>query len=295
MKSNAAARNILSSLAVLLWASSFVFTRLAVTYFSPLSVAPLRFCFASLALIPYVLIKRVKPPKLRDLGWFVASGISGFSLYMVLFNIGTATVTAAVSSLIISLGPVLAAVMAMFVFKERMGGFKWFAFFVAFAGVAVICVGEGGFVVEFGIVWLLIGAFCIAIYTLITKALLRRGYEPLRVTSYSIFIGTFFLFPYLPDAMPELTAAPLGQILSIAYLGVFPAAAAYVIWTYALSKSERVGDVTNFMFITPVLTFFMGYLGLGETLPATALLGGALVMAGVIMMNLAKPPAGKVK
>ena len=295
MKSQTAARNVLAILTIMLWASAYVFTRAAVAYFAPLSVASLRFCFASLALIPYVLIKRIRPPKPRDFGWFIASGLSGFTLYMIFFNIGSATVTATVSSLIIGLAPIISAMLAIFAFKERMGRVKWIAFIIAFAGVAVICVGEGDFAVNAGIIWLLLGAFASAIYFLITKALLKRGCAPFQVTAYSIFIGTLFLLPFVPNAVPELIAASLGQILSIAYLGVFPAAIAYILWTFALSKAERIGDVTNYMFVTPVLTFFMGYWGLGEMPPATAFLGGALVMAGVIMTNLAKPPAEKGK
>ncbi len=295
MKNQAVARNVLASVTIVLWASAYVFTRAAVAYFAPLSVASLRFCFASLALIPYVIIKRVKPPKLRDLGWFAGSGLSGFTLYMIFFNIGSQAVTATVSSLIIALAPVISAVLAIFAFKERMGRTKWIAFIAAFAGVAVICLGEGEFIINAGIIWLLLGALVSAVYFLITKALLKRGYAPLQVTAYSIFIGTFFLLPFVPSAIPELVAAPLGRILSLVYLGIFPAAIAYILWTYALSKSERIGDVTNYMFVTPVLTFFMGYWGLGEMPPVTAFLGGALVMAGVIMTTLAKPPAEKIK
>ncbi len=283
MKSKAAACSAFAMLTIALWASAYVFTRVAVGYFSPFSLSSLRYIFASLALIPYVIIKRVKPPRPRELGWFIVSGLTGFTLYMIFFNIGSVTVTASVSSLVISVAPVLAAAMAFFALKERMGRVKWFAFILAFAGVAVICLGDG-FALDIGV---LLGALSMSIYTLITKALLKRGYAPLQVTAYSIFIGTFFLLPFLPAAISEFVAAPIGQILSVVYLGVFPASMAYISWTYALSKAEAVSDVTNFMFITPVLTFFMGYWGLGELLPVTAFIGGALVMAGVIMTNLA--------
>ncbi len=285
MKHQAFARNTLAIVCIILWASAYVFTRVAIQHFSPASISSLRYLFASLVLLPYIITKRIKLPEMRDLGWFIGSGLTGFTLYVIFFNIGSVTVEASVSSLIVSVSPVISAILAKLFYKERMGWIKWLAFIAAFVGVTLICIGEDGLTINSGIVWILFCPIFTALYIIIIQVLLKRGYEPFQVTAYSIFCGTIFLLPLLPGAMPELIIAPIEQLLPIIYLGVFPTCIAYIGWSYAMSKADKIADVTNYLFVTPVLTFFMGYIGLGETPSAIAFLGGALVMAGVITTN----------
>lgn len=292
--SNRFIRNALALTTIFFWALAFIFSRIAVRYFSPLSVAALRYVTASLVLLAYVLFKRMKPPKIKDLGWFIAAGASGFGLYMIFFNLGIQTVTASVSSLLVNTSPLITSLLALLVFKEKMGIVKWAALIIAFAGVAVICLGQDGFKLETGVIWLLICGVLVSVYNIIQRILIKR-YSPLEATAYSIFTGTIMLLPFLPGAIPELMSAPADEVFAIAFLGVFSTSVAYLCWTYAISRAEKMSDITNFMFLVPFLTFFMGYLGINELPPPSAYIGGALVMAGVLAANLIKAKPAKLE
>ncbi len=63
---------------------------------------------------------KIKPPAAKDMPWFVISGATGFLLHMVFFNIGTGYVTAATSSVVIAMVPVITALVAYFIYKESL-------------------------------------------------------------------------------------------------------------------------------------------------------------------------------
>ena len=75
--------------------------------------------------------------------------------------------------------------------------------------------------------------------------------------------------------------ARLGSALAwTVYLGIVPTAIGFIAWAYALSRTTagRMGSTTYL--VTPI-AIALGWLLLGETPPALALLGGVLCLAGV--------------
>ena len=69
------------------------------------------------------------------------------------------------------------------------------------------------------------------------------------------------------------------------YLGAFPSAAAYFFWGEAMSYAERISEVTNFNFVTPLLSAVMGFLLLKEVPNAGTFIGGAAIIASIIVFN----------
>jgi drug/metabolite transporter (DMT)-like permease len=78
--------------------------------------------------------------------------------------------------------------------------------------------------------------------------------------------------------------ASLNATLAAVYLGIFPAATVYVLWAYALSK-VNVSRVTSSLNLQPVLSLAIALLLLGEMPTMVALAGGAITIAGVIVLN----------
>jgi drug/metabolite transporter (DMT)-like permease len=70
----------------------------------------------------------------------------------------------------------------------------------------------------------------------------------------------------------------------VIYLGIFPGALGYVCWAYVLSRlpAARAGV---FLYLVPAFALLIAWLWLGEQPAAQALLGGALVVAGVVVVN----------
>jgi len=79
-------------------------------------------------------------------------------------------------------------------------------------------------------------------------------------------------------------SAPLEATLAIVYLGVFPAALAYVTWTYALSRAPA-SIAASFLYLSPVLATLIAWAWLREVPIPLSLAGGGLSLCGVILVN----------
>ncbi|MBR5590256.1 MAG: EamA family transporter, partial [Anaerotignum sp.] len=76
------------------------------------------------------------------------------------------------------------------------------------------------------------------------------------------------------------------HIIALLYLGAFPSATAYFLWGKAMSFAERTSEVTNFMFVTPLLSTIMGFIILREVPNAGTFIGGAIIIISIIVFNL---------
>ena len=101
-----------ATITIVFWSLAYVFTRLALQVFSSFSLGFLRYLIASCTLIVIALATKMKPLRLLDLPWFFLSGAIGFFLYMICFNQGQATVTAATGSVVIATVPVITALQS---------------------------------------------------------------------------------------------------------------------------------------------------------------------------------------
>lgn len=267
---------------ILFWSLAYVFTRLALRYFSAFSLGFLRYLAAACALIVVAVFTGMKPPKVADIKWFALSGAAGFFLYIITFNLGCTTVTASTSSIIIATVPVITAVLARILYKERLNYLQWAATALEFVGVAVLTVLNGGFSVNLGLVWLLCAAVLLSIYNLVQRTL-TKSYTALQTSAFSIFCGTILLTVFSPLSFGEVTKAPPIQILYILILGIFSSAIAYCAWAKAFAKAKQTSSVSNYMFITPLLTTILGYLIAGEKPERSVLLGGFIILLGLFL------------
>ena len=269
---------------ILFWSLAYVLTRLVLRDYSALSLGFLRYLFASLAMLALMRAAHGKRPRRADVKWFLLSGAVGFFLYMIAFNKGCETVTAATSSVVIAVVPVLTALMARIVHGERLRAHQWAAIAVEFSGVLILTLMDGAFSVNRGLIWLILAALALSVYNLLQRRL-TRTYSGLEASAYSIFAGTILLAAFLPKSVGEVRGAPPVDLLYIAILGVFSSAVAYAAWAQAFKKAEKASSVSNYMFVTPFLTSLMGYAFLGERLDAPTMLGGGVILAGVVLFN----------
>ena len=274
--------HIYASITILFWSLPYMLTKLALPYFSPFTLAFLRYAVASLVLIPFALIAKVKLPKLKDIPWFFAAGGAGFFVYMIVFNTGTGLVTAATGSIVLTCVPVITAVLARVFYKEKLRAYQWAAVGVEFAGIVVLLLIGDSFSINVGVLWLTLGSFLLSSYNLLQRKL-SRTYTPLQTSIYSIFAGTLLLCVFSPAAIRQLMAAPAITYVYIGIMGVLSSAVAYVTWTIALAKAEKTSYVSNYMFIIPFLTTIWGVV-LGHEVPGwSTILGGVIILSGVLL------------
>lgn len=269
---------------IFFWSIAYIFTQLGLESFSAFSLGFLRYLFASAALIVVAVVMKLKPPKLRDLPLFIAAGATGFFLYMITFNHGAGLVTAATGSVVMATVPLITALFARFVYREKLTALQWTAIVLEFVGVTVLTLMNSTFSVNRGLYWLMAAALVLAAYNLLQRKLTKK-YNALQASTYSIFCGTILLAVFAPGAVKELAKAPLSQYFNLAVLGIGCGAIAYVTWAKAFAKAKQTSHVSNYMFLTSFLTALIAFVVSGEVPDRATVIGGGIILFGVMIFN----------
>jgi len=66
---------------------------------------------------------------------------------------------------------------------------------------------------------------------------------------------------------------------------VFSSAIAYVAWSKAFEKTRDTASVSNYMFLTPLVSSLLGFLIAGERPDTATLIGGAVILSGLALFN----------
>ena len=111
---------------IFLWASAFVAAKLGLSDAGPFSMLAIRFVIVSFIFATIVFLFRAKWPKKNEILYIGLVGIllHGFYLGGVFFSITKGT-SAGISSLIVSLHPVLTCILATLIIKEDIKVDKW--------------------------------------------------------------------------------------------------------------------------------------------------------------------------
>ena len=269
---------------ILCWSVGNTFTKIVVAYLDPFSLAALRYAVALATLIVLAFIIKIKLPRKKDIPWFILAGGVGFFSFTLAFNKGCETVTASTASLILAAVPVMTALLANLVYKERLKPVQWAAIAVEFCGVAIMTLMNGLEGVKPGMLWVLIAAISLSTYNLIVRHLTKR-YTSLQTSAFSIFAGAVLLMVFLPQAVKEVPQMPLKPLLYIVFMGVFASALAYAAWAKAFSKAPKTSQVSNYMFLTPFVTGILEFFLTGAVPDLAALLGGMVIFAGLFLFT----------
>jgi drug/metabolite transporter (DMT)-like permease len=277
---------------VVLWASAFPAIKIGLEGYGPAHLTLLRHAVASLAVVPFLLaFRRRMWPDRRDVPAFLGLGVVGMTVYHLALNFGEVHVSAGATSLIIATAPVLTALVAWGLTGDRLAPLGWAGSLVAFAGVALIVLGDGAVGrIHPAAGLILVSALATAFFAVLQRPLLAR-YRPLEVAAFVTWGGTLPLLAFAPGVATAVLDAPATSTWAVVHLGVVPSAIAYTLFAIALSRAPAP-IVTSFLYLVPVVALLLSWWWLGEVPSSLTVVGGAVAVAGLVLVQRSKrrPP-----
>jgi drug/metabolite transporter (DMT)-like permease len=278
--------------AVIVWGASFIATKVALRDMSPVTVVWLRFLMGLIILGTAVAARRQFAwPTSQEMGYFALLGFLGIAFHQWLQSNGLETSEAGTTAWIVSTTPVFMALLGWFLLKERPGWTKGLGILLAFGGVlVVVSKGDPGAISvgRFGAPGdklILVSAVNWAVFSVLS----RRGLKSYPASLMMLYVMAFgwaftsLLFLATKGFM-EISRLTLNGWLGIAFLGIFCSGLAYIAWYDAL-KVLTTAQTGVFLYIEPLVAVVVAFLVLGEAFTPASLVGGAIILIGVWLVN----------
>ena len=267
------------------WGFSPTGIRIGLLGYDPGHLALLRFLIASLFMALIATSMKISLPRLRDIPLLGVLGFFAVSLHHIALNFGQAGVSAGASSVLVQSTPLFTALLAHFVFREKVSGWRWGCVLLGMIGAAIVVTGDRGLGhMDARGLLVLLAAFSWSIYFSLQKRHSHR-YDGLTMVCYTVWSGTVFLLIYLPGLLGEVLNAPLRVNVAVGVLGVFPSALAYLAWAYVLNHMD-VSRASMSLYLTPPMAIAIASVMLGELPSPMVIVGAVVVLASVLALNL---------
>jgi drug/metabolite transporter (DMT)-like permease len=271
-----------------MWGSSYLFIKLAVDDFGTFTLVALRLVVGAALLWTVVLLaKQTLPRERRMYGHLLVMAIINITIPFLLITWAEQSVDSSLAAILTAPVPLFAIVLsAIFLTDEPLRVNGLVGLMVGFVGVIIVVspglTGAGSSLTgEIALLGAAVSYACGAVYSRRNV----RGLAPMvpavfQVTFAVIITGTIaLLFEHPWTATPDAEA-----IFSILWLGILGSGLAYL-FVFRLFANWGATRTTLVAYLLPVVGIVLGYLVLQEPIDGRLIVGTALVIAGVGLVN----------
>ncbi len=281
------------SIAVTAWGASFIATKVALRDVSPITVVWLRFAMGVAVLGVAVLARRQLAWRLppSELGYLALLGFLGVTFHQWLQSNGLVTSLATTTAWIVATTPIFMALLGRLILGERLGGLRLAGIALGTIGVLLVVTrGDlrslaAGRIGTPGDVLILLSAPNWAVFSILSRRGLQR-HPAARMLFYVMVLGWLFTTVLLlaGPGLSEVGRLSLPGWLAVGFLGVFCSGLAYIFWYDALERLPAA-QVGVFLYLEPLVTVAVAAVVLAEPLLWASLLGGAVILLGVWLVQ----------
>ncbi len=271
-----------------LWGGNMVAMKVGLQGVPPLSAAGFRFLLASLTVLVFALLRRVRL-RVHQGAWphFFALGAL-FVVQHSVFFLGLNLTSASRSSVFLFTQPVYTVLLAHLLLPgERLTTARAGGVLLSLAGLLVVF-GErlsgGTWTTLLGDGLVTISAVAWALQSVYMKHLVARV-DPFVLTLYQM--GIAFPWFFIANQLFESRLVYFVDtwiVLAFLYQGTIIAGLTFVAWT-ALMRRHQIGQLSAFIFLTPIFGVFLSWLLLGDPVTPPLVAGLILVTAGITVVN----------
>ena len=268
-----------------IWGLAFVAIKQADTELSPVNLALLRWLVASVPfLVLFPVIGRPKTKfERRDVPRLLVVALANVAGYHISLNSAETTLSAGLSALLISFGPIFIVILSYLLLNERAGRKVVLGLVLAISGTAILSTGSisvSDLTSYTGVIEALITALCYALFAVLGKPLVHK-YGSASTTIMAGLIGTSMMLPLLSESLiTQASAMSFYGWASVLYLSLLSTVFGYLLF-YSLVSRGAVSKLSIQLYLVPVVSVIGGALLLGEAVTASVMLGGGLMLAAV--------------
>jgi len=290
-----------------LWAATAVFATTAIfirhlteRYGIPAGVLSFwRAVFLCGSLAPLLALSRplLLVPRRRDLAFLAAQG-SVIAIFNLLWTTSVARCGAALATVLVYSSCAFTALLGFFFLGERLSRLGLLAVGLCLAGSALVSGVTGGPLRAdaAGVATGLLSGLAYAVYSVLGRAAARRGQNPwttlLHAFAVSALLQILVLWagPFLVPAAPGpedlfwLGRSAHGWLVLLC-LSAGPTLLGFGLLNVSL-RFVKSGEASLVLSLEPALTALIAYALLGERMTATELAGSAVILSGIVVLNL---------
>ena len=279
-------------LAMIFWSFSFIWTRVAILSFQPMTLITLRLIIASaLLFIVSKASRKFQPIRKKDLKLFLLLAFFEPFVYYVGETFGLTMVESTLAAVVISTIPLFAPVLAFVVLKERIGWASVLGIVVSLIGVFfVIYEPSGGFHANpWGVALLFLAVFAAICYATVLRKI-PIHYSTVNVIFYQSLLGLLFFIPtFVLTDYPTIQNLKVTNesLVALIMLSVFASVVAFVLFAWAV-RQVGVTRTNVFVNLIPVFTAILSWLILNESITLVKWCGIAVVVLGLFVSQWGK-------
>lgn len=266
---------------------------ISLEHIPPFILGSWRFIIAGLIMILWTFItggwKAIIPTSegnfKKGLALVASIGLLQTTGTMGLLNLSMAAgLSSSMSSIILFTNPLWLAFLAHFLLKDKLNFWKIFSLILGISGV-VICLGLDKSAFSIGALFALVGSFCWATNTIVTKKVpFDKG--PWIFTGWQMLIGGMFMliFSILMHESYDIKNLSLWGWIWFVWLVIPASVGSFGLWFSSL-RQRGATIASSFLFLVPLFATIFSIIGLHDKFTLQLIIGGLLVVIALVLVN----------
>ena len=277
---------------MLFWGMSFVWTKIVLNYYEPITTIFLRLVLSTVILFSgLMLFNRIEKIRKEDYKLFLVSAFFNPFLYFLGENFGIKYATATISAVIIATIPLFVPMVAYFALSEKLKKINIIGIIISFIGITVMMVNKDLSLnaSPFGISCLFLAVGSAVIYSIMLKILAGK-YSAFTIVATQNLIGVILFLPIFLvfDYQSFILVKPNAELISsLVLLSFFASSLAFVFFTIG-TREIGVSKTAVFSNIIPVFTAIFSYFILSEYFNMNKIVGMVIVLFGVFFTQVGR-------
>jgi drug/metabolite transporter (DMT)-like permease len=288
---------LLLALASLMWSAQGTAVKVLDRNLGPIAITFLPFYITTVLFIPLLLkMRREHPeaphPTARDWGQFIVAGVAGQVVAQLGMTWGVSKSLASNGAILNLLIPVMSAVLASLLLKEKLTTLRIGSLVVGLAGVGLMSISDlrqasfGDLHFLVGNLLILCGCLGSSFYNVYCKGLMQRFTE-IEILIFSYITASIASLPLLiwvePFSFRSFQAFDWQSWAAFVFLALFMYGASMLLFFKALQHLD-VATASASLYLVPVFGVLIAFSFLGEHLNVMELAGAAIVLLATILV-----------